>query len=108
MSKDRAIHDYINYEDLLEKSGYWQYKPRFGTLGQELIKTGNQGSIGWLKNQLDSMFKKIRQNKFRKRNKNKNDSTKQNSRHYLLSNVTDHTKECSSSSTKSDGCTTDR
>ena len=63
----------LSFEDLKEKLGYKTYKPRIGILGKELIKTtkeGNQRSIGWLKKQLDELFKKDRYKKKNKKDKN--------------------------------------
>ena len=67
----------VNFEDLKEKLGYKTYKPRIGILGQALIKLakeGNQRSIGWLKNQLDTYFRS--QNKNKKGNKRTNGNQK--------------------------------
>ena len=64
----------VNFEDLKEKLGYKTYKPRIGILGQALIKLakeGNQGSIGWLKEQLDELARKDRQI-FKKKKKDRN------------------------------------
>lgn len=59
MKRYTTEHNYITSEDLLEKLGYRVYKPKLGSLGRELVKTGNR-SVGWLKKQLDLMFKKVR------------------------------------------------
>lgn len=56
--------EYLTYEDLKEKLGYKTYKPRIGMLGRALIKASkeeNHRSIGWLKKQLDELFRKQRQ-----------------------------------------------
>lgn len=66
----------VNFEDLKEKLGYRTYKPRIGNLGRALIqasKKSNQRSIGWLKKQLDELFRKDRQlNNKKKGNNGKN------------------------------------
>lgn len=69
----------LNFEDLKEKLGYKTYQPKLGSLGKALVKASkesNHRSIGWLKHQLDELFKKDRQNKNKKerndRNKRKN------------------------------------
>jgi hypothetical protein len=62
----------IDFDDLKEKLGYKTYKPRIGTLGQALIqatKGEHHRSIGWLKHQLDELFRKDRQ-KHKKKNRN--------------------------------------
>lgn len=70
------IHDYINHQDLLEKLGYREYKPKLGSLGRVIITAANQGSVSWIKNQLDSMFKKVRDSK-----RQRNNETKRRKRH---------------------------
>lgn len=55
---NNAIHDYIDYEDLLKKLGYKSYKPRIGTLGRALLEASkNQRSDNFLKRYWDSYFK---------------------------------------------------
>lgn len=59
----------IDSEDLREKLGYKVYKPRTGSVGRALIKAANEGksrSSGWLKHQLDILFKKDRKSHFSK------------------------------------------
>lgn len=59
---NNAIHDYIDFEDLLKKLGYKNYKPRIGTLGRALLEASkNQRSDNFLKRYWDSYFKKLRQ-----------------------------------------------
>lgn len=59
---NNSIHDYIDYEDLLKKLGYKNYKPRIGTLGRALLEASkNQRSDNFLKRYWDSYFKKLRQ-----------------------------------------------
>ena len=77
-----AEHNYITHQDLLQKLGHKEYKPKLGGLGRALIEAANQGSIGWMKKQLDLMFKKVREEK---RNKHRNE--KQNSRDSLQPNA---------------------
>ena len=64
----------VNFEDLKEKLGYKTYRPKIGLLGQALIKLakeGNQGSIGWLKEQLDELARRDRL-MFKKKKKDRN------------------------------------
>lgn len=62
--KYEPIRDYLDYEDLIKKSGYKVYKPKVGSVGRALIKASkSHGSIGWLKNQLDTYFKSQNKNK---------------------------------------------
>lgn len=73
--QNTAIHDYLSFEDLLEKLGYRTYKPRIGSLGRSLLEASkNQRSNNFLKKYWDSYFKKLRQQrKFKgKRNTNGN------------------------------------
>lgn len=73
--KYEAIHDYLDFEDLIKKSGYKVYKPRIGSVGRALIQASkSHRSIGWLKNQLDTYFKS--QNKNKKGNKRTNGNQK--------------------------------
>ena len=68
----------VDFEDLKEKLGYKIYKPRIGNLGKALIKAskeGNHRSIGWLKHQLDELFKKDRQ-QLNKKKKDRNGRNK--------------------------------
>lgn len=68
----------IDFEDLREKLGYKVYKPRIGSVGKALIKTAQEGksrSSGWLKHQLDELFKKDRKSHFSK-GKKRNVKTK--------------------------------
>lgn len=69
----------IDIEDLREKLGYKVYKPRIGNVGKALVKAINVSksrSIGWLKHQLDELFKKDRSTHFSKRKKNHNANKK--------------------------------
>lgn len=62
----------IDFAELREKLGYKTYKPRIGSVGRALIKAvkeGNRRSIGWLKLQLDELFKKDRKAQFRRKKK---------------------------------------
>lgn len=60
----KVIRDYLDFEDLIKKSGYKVYKPKIGSVGRALIKASkSHRSIGWLKNQLDAYFRSLRQNK---------------------------------------------
>ena len=69
--KYEAIHDYISFEDLLEKSGYETYKPTFGSLGKALLEASkNHRSVKWLKNHLDNYFTKLRQDRKNRKNEN--------------------------------------
>ena len=55
----------IDFEDLKNKLGYRTFKPRIGSLGRAMLKAVKEqhhGSIGWLKHQLDELFKKQRHN----------------------------------------------
>lgn len=85
----------IDFEDLREKLGYKVYKPRIGSVGKALIKAagvnekackkdlpagekvekGKSRSSGWLKHQLDELFKKDRKSHFSK-GKKRNVKTK--------------------------------
>ena len=69
----------IDFEDLREKLGYKVYKPRIGSVGQALIEAvaqeGKSRSSGWLKHQLDELFKKDRKSHFSK-GKKRNVKTK--------------------------------
>ena len=68
----REEHEYINFEDLLIKLGYRQYKPRIGTLGKALLAASKgQRSDNFLKRYWDSYFRKLRQDKKRKSNGSK-------------------------------------
>ena len=61
---------FLDFTDLKEKLGYTTRKPKVGSLGRALIKASkesNQGSIKWLKNHLDTFFKKNRQQKIKKK-----------------------------------------
>lgn len=71
----------VDFEDLKIKLGYRIQKPRVGSLGQALIKAsqeGNQRSIGWLKHQLDELYKKDRQKFNKKKRKNGRNKNKPN------------------------------
>lgn len=53
---------FITLEDLKEKLGYKSRKPKIGILGKALIKAtkeGNRRSVGWMKKQLDELFKTL-------------------------------------------------
>lgn len=79
---------YINFEDLREKLGYKVYKPKIGNFGRALIKAsqeGNHRSVGWLKRQLDELFRKKRQTERQQRG-NLNGNKKQNIRLDIQSN----------------------
>lgn len=68
----------IDFEDLREKLGYKVYKPRIGRVGKALINAAQEGksrSGGWLKHQLDKLFKKDRKSHFSK-GKKRNVKTK--------------------------------
>ena len=68
----------VDFEDLREKLGYKVYKPRIGSVGKALIKAAQEGksrSSGWLKHQLDELFKKDRKSHFGK-GKKRNVKTK--------------------------------
>jgi hypothetical protein len=87
--KYTAIHDYINHNDLLQKLGYREYKSKVGGLGKAMLeacrKSEDYRSISWLKHQLNSYFKKLKEEK--KNKKVKNDVQKQDSRHSLRPNA---------------------
>ena len=101
------IRDYISSEDFLDKAGYRRYKPKVGILGKALIEASkHQGRSSFLNRMLDVYFKKLRQQKKDRRGKDNSVIQKQNSRHHLQSDVTDNSKECISSISKSDGCST--
>ena len=73
-----AIKNYISYEDLLQKLGYKQRKPRISNLGRALLDLSNhQRSNSFLKRYWDDYFTKLRENRKQKENKNK-DVYKQN------------------------------
>lgn len=62
----------VDFEDLREKLGYKIYKPRIGSVGKALykaIKEGNHRSIGWLKNQLDELYRKDKQKMNKKKDR---------------------------------------
>lgn len=89
--KYKPIRDYINFGDCLEKSGYWQYKPKIGSLGKALIEASkHQGRSTFLNKMLDVYFKKLRQQK--KKEQYKKNVQKQNSRHHIQSDVNDNNK----------------
>lgn len=70
--------EYLDFEDLKEKLGYRTYKPKIGSVGRALLKAtkdGNHRSVGWLKHQLDEVFKKQRLAQENRKN-NRNDSSK--------------------------------
>lgn len=55
---------HISFEDLKAKLGYKTYQPKIGNVGRALMNASkNHRSIKWLKNHLDTYFKKIRDNK---------------------------------------------
>lgn len=71
----------ISFEDLKVKLGYPIHPPRIGSLGKALIKAskeGNRRSIGWLKHQLDELYKKDRQKFNKKKRKNGRNKNKPN------------------------------
>ena len=71
--KQEAIRDYLSHEDLLQQLGYNFYKPKTGSLGRAIIQASkNHRSIGWLKNQLDTYFKRQNKNKKGKKKHNGN------------------------------------
>jgi hypothetical protein len=71
--KQEAIRDYLSHEDLLQQLGYNFYKPKTGSLGRAIIQASkNHRSIGWLKNQLDTYFKRHNKNKKGKKKYNGN------------------------------------
>lgn len=73
--KQEVIRDYLSHEDLLQQLGYNFYKPKTGSLGRAIIQASkNHRSIGWLKSQLDTYFK--RQNKSKKGKKKHNGNQK--------------------------------
>ena len=90
--KYQTIHDYINFEDFLEKAGYWQYKPKVGSLGRALMEASkHQGRSAFITKMLDVLYKKMRQDKKRQKEQHsKNVIQKQNSRHHLQSDVTNN------------------
>lgn len=62
----------VDFEDLKEKLGYKTYKPRIGNVGRALIKLskeGNHRSIGWLKHQLDELYRKDKQKMNKKKDR---------------------------------------
>ena len=62
----------VDFEDLREKLGYKIYKPRIGSVGKALykaIKEGNHRSIGWLKHQLDELYRKDKQKMNKKKDR---------------------------------------
>lgn len=73
----------VDFEDLKEKLGYKTYKPRIGNIGRALIKLcrnelysshsrtkeGNHRSIGWLKHQLDELYRKDKQKMNKKKDR---------------------------------------
>lgn len=69
---------YITMEDLKEKLGYKKsYRPRTGTLGRAMVealikelKEGNHRSVGWLKYQLDELYKKDKHRFNKKKGRN--------------------------------------
>lgn len=75
--------EFLSYEELFEKLGYKkQYKPRIGNLGRAIIDASkSHRSIDWLKNQLDTYFKKFRENK-----KNNGNENKRRKRHSIQRN----------------------
>lgn len=67
---------YSDFNDLRAKLGYKVYTPRIGSLGKALLRASkekHQRSIGWLRHQLDELFRKQRQEDKKLR---KNDSKK--------------------------------
>ena len=53
-----------DFEDLKSKLGYKTYQPKISSWGRAIISASkNHRSIKWLKNHLDTYFKKIRDNK---------------------------------------------
>lgn len=62
--KQITEHNYINNEDLLKKLGYKFSTSKLGSLGRALIKAGKQvKGLEWLNKQVDTMFRKVRQEK---------------------------------------------
>ena len=85
--KYKPINDYTTMYDLFQKLGIKEYKPKIGNVGRAIMEASkNHRSIGWLKNQLDTYFNKLRQNK----GKDKTHVQKQNSRHNLRPNAKNH------------------
>lgn len=71
--KQVAIREYLSHEDLLQQLGYNFYKPKTGSLGRAIIQASKSNkSIGWLKNHLDTYFKKQNKNKKGKKKYNGN------------------------------------
>lgn len=67
-------HNYIGFEDLLQKLGYRRYIPKLGSLGKALLEASkNQRSNNFLKKYWDSYFRKLRQEKKRKNEFQKQD-----------------------------------
>lgn len=71
--KKYAQPDFLTYEELFEKLGYKKtYQPRIGNVGRAIMEASkSHRSIGWLKNQLDTYFEKLRGNK---KNNGKNEN----------------------------------
>lgn len=109
-SKYEPIRDYLDFEDLLEKSGYRIYRPKMSSFLKAVLEASkHQGRSSFINRMLDVYFKKLRQQKKQQKGQNNNNVIqKQNSRHHLQSNASDNNKTSFTSSIKSDGCTTDR
>ena len=71
--KYKAIHKYIDYADLIEKSGYRTNKPRMNSLGKAFIEAVNksQGRLaGKIKKQLDSYFSRLKEERKQRKEQN--------------------------------------
>ncbi len=68
-NKHKPIHDYMTHEDLFLKAGYRHYNPKIGSLGKAIIEASKlHRSVGWLKEQINTFFKKLRKHNGKKEN----------------------------------------
>lgn len=62
MNKYKPINDYQTHDELFQKLGIKEYQPKIGNVGRAIMEASkNHRSIGWLKNQLDTYFDKLRE-----------------------------------------------
>ena len=111
-NKYESITDFNSYEELFERLGNKQHKPKIGSLGKALIEASKRyGRSAFLTKMLDAYFNKLRHKQYKKHKKetnNKNAFQKQNSGHPVQSNASDNTTTGSSSSIESNGQSANR
>ena len=76
MKEYKPINDYQTHDELFQKLGIKEYKPVIGNVGRAIMEASkNHRSIDWLKNQLDTYFDKLREQR------HKGNETKRRKRH---------------------------